>query len=165
MTEEIVSTAKELTEDFLTQLGLDADISVEMSDKDEERGIQYIQVDLEGDNLNELIGHHGRNLESMQIILGLMLVKTLKTDENLRVLLEINDYKESREKYLRSYALRAADQVRESGQDMELQPMKPAERRVVHMVLKQEEGIMSESTGEGDDRRIVVKAADADPII
>ncbi|KXK26814.1 MAG: hypothetical protein TR69_WS6001000835 [candidate division WS6 bacterium OLB20] len=95
---DILSTARQLTEELLTQLGLDADIAVDFSDSDTERGIRYVGVKLEGDNLNELIGHHGRNLESLQIILGMMLVKKLDTEENLRVLVEINDYRESREK-------------------------------------------------------------------
>lgn len=158
--EQILKTVEEITNDFLTQMGLDADVKVtfaeaEASDKD----LVYIEVRLEGENLNELIGHHGINLESAQTVLGLMVSK--KTERrDVRVLVEINDYKEGRERYLKSYALRAADQVRSSGQSMELMPMKPSERRIIHIVLKEEADIETDSTGEGDDRRVVIKKKD-----
>lgn len=157
--EQILSIAKSLAEDFLTQLGLDAEVKVSFGDDDNGRNVTYVNIQFLGDNLNELIGHHGKNLESIQVILGLMLSKELQVEDDIRILLEVNDYKESRERYLKSYALRAADQVKESGQEMELPPMKPSERRVVHMCLKQEEGIVTESVGEGEDRRIIIKKA------
>jgi len=154
--DQIVKLAIELTSDFLTQMGLDADVKGEINADPEKEDVSYVTVRLEGENLNELIGHHGRNLESTQVILGLMLSKKLK-EKGVRLLLDINNYKQSREKYLQSYALRAADQVRGSGQELELMPMRPSERRIVHMALKTEKDIETESTGEGDDRRVIIK--------
>jgi spoIIIJ-associated protein len=80
-----------------------------------------------------------------------------KFEKDLRVLLEVNDYREKREKYLQDIAQRAAMEVKSTGQEVELPPMKPYERRAIHMALKQEAGIETESIGEGEDRRIVVK--------
>jgi spoIIIJ-associated protein len=154
--EQILKTAKELTNDFLIQMGLDAEIKTSFNEDPEKEDVRYLSVELEGENLNELIGHHGRNLESAQVVLGLMLTKKIE-DKSVRLVLDINNYKVSREKYLQSYALRAADQVRESGQELELMPMKPSERRIVHMVLKEEKGIETESKGEGEDRRVVIR--------
>ena len=87
--------------------------------------------------------------------MGLILSKRLDS-KSYRLVLEINDYRERREKYLLGYAERAALQVRESGQELELPPMKPAERRVIHLALKKEQGVVSKSIGEGEERRIVV---------
>ncbi len=154
--DQILKTAKELTNDFLIQMGLDAEIKTSFNVDPDKEDVRYLSVELEGDNLNELIGHHGRNLESAQVVLGLMLTRKIE-DKSVRLVLDINAYKVSREKYLQSYALRAADQVRESGQELELMPMKPSERRIVHMVLKEEKDIETESKGEGEDRRVVIR--------
>lgn len=135
-------------QDFLTQLGLDAEIVVTCED-------ETVTINLSGENLAELIGHRGRTLESVQTIFGLMI--NHENEERKRVYLEINDYRDSREKYLKSFALRAADDVRSSGQEVILDPMKPSERRILHLVLEQEEGIETESRGEGRDRRVVIK--------
>lgn len=154
---EVIEKTKTIIADFLTQMGLDADINVSVAEMEEAKdGVTYLNVELEGENLNELIGHHGKNLESAQIVFGMILNKQLG-DRNYRILLDINSYKKSREKYLTSFALRAADQVRESGQEMELEPMKPSERRVVHMALQNEKDIETESLGEGEERRVVIK--------
>ncbi len=150
---------KELIEEILKKLEMQAEIEVELQDGDldEESGEvkKYLWVKIKGDNLGELIGHHGQTLEAIQTILGLLSSK--ESDERYRVVVDINDYREKREEYLKSLALRALDQVRESGQDMELEPMKPYERRVVHMTLQGEKDVVTESMGEGESRRIVIK--------
>ena len=156
-TKKVVTETKTLLAEFLTQMGLDAEIKVELSDTDnsEQQNLKYVNVKLEGEHLNEIVGYHGRNLDAAQTVLGLILSKRLNS-KDYRMVIEINDYKERREKYLVSYAERAALQVRDSGQELELPPMKPSERRVIHMALKKEEGIETKSIGEGEERRIVI---------
>lgn len=157
--EKVKKITKELVQDFLTQLGLDGDISVEIVANEKDVDYAYLQVVLEGDNLGEIIGYRGRMLESTQTVLSMMISRELekeKVEEKYRLILDVNQYKDQREKYLISYAQRAAEEVRESGQSMELDPMKPAERRIVHMTLKNQEGIETTSSGEGDDRRVTI---------
>ncbi|MEI7578974.1 MAG: R3H domain-containing nucleic acid-binding protein [bacterium] len=151
--EKLISTAKELVTEFLTQFGLDAEMSLRIEPKDEV--ISYIFIELNGDNLHELIGFRGTNLEAAQVVLSMMLTKRAG-ERTYRLILDINNYKVNREKDLTSYAQRAAEQVRTSGQEIELRPMKPFERRVVHMALKEETGIISESIDEGESRRIKI---------
>lgn len=158
--QQIIDTTKETISEFLTQMGLDADVEARFEEADEERDFRYLATKLTGENLQELIGYHGRNLESSQIILGVMINKRLDEDSRIRLLLDINDYKVERKKYLESLAIRAAEQVRDSGQTMELEPMKPYERRIVHMLLEQEDGIQTESKGEDHNRRIVISATE-----
>lgn len=153
---QLISQTQEQVQDFLTQLGLDSEIEVTIEAEERSDGEEhYLKIHLKGENLAELIGHRGRTLESIQTIFGLMINRD--REDRIRVFLEVNDYRESRIKYLKSFALRAADDVRSSGQEMSLEPMKPSERRIVHMVLEQEDGIVTESIGEGRDRRIVIK--------
>jgi spoIIIJ-associated protein len=142
---------------ILDSFVLSAEVSVEFVPSDGGETDKYIMVKLMGDDLNELVGFHGKNMDSVQNIVSIMLSKEFNQD--LRILLEVNDYREKREKYLQSIAQRAALEVQSSGQEVELPPMKPSERRVVHMFLKEENGIISDSIGEGEDRRIVIKKA------
>ena len=149
-----------LIQDFLTQLGLDAEITIGDPVNTTESGdFSYLNVTLTGENLGELIGFRGNMLDSIQTILGLILTKTLSKEdvtEKYRIILDINDYRKQRADYLVSYALRAVDEVLNSGQPMELSPMKPSERRIVHMALKETKGIFTSSAGEGENRRVVI---------
>ena len=155
--QQIITRARELTEEFLAQLGLDAEISIQFSETDSKEGVEirYLSVKLDGEHLAELIGFHGKVFDSVQTILGLMLSRQL-AEPNVRTLIEINDYRQKREEYLKRYAERAAEEVRLTGQPMELPPMKPFERRIIHMVLKNDGEVGTESEGEGDDRRIKI---------
>lgn len=144
---------QEIISKILTQLGLSATImvdTVEINDK------EYFKVDLEGEELSVLIGHHGRTMESLKRVL--MLVAPTKEDGELYpVLLDVNNYHSQREDYIRNLCVSIADQVRLTSQSMELMPMKPSERRIVHMVFQDQDDIATESIGEGRDRRVVVK--------
>jgi spoIIIJ-associated protein len=155
-TEKLTAKVKEITAEFLTQLGLDSEVTVGVLEEDE---VKYITVNLEGEHLSELIGFHGKVFDSIQNILGLIVNKQLDLHE-YRLLLEINDYRAQREEYLTQYAQRAAMEVKMNKSPLELAPMKPFERRVVHMVLKADPEVFTESTGEGSDRRIIIKYKD-----
>ena len=152
-TEKLIKTVKEITVEFLTQLGLDPEVEVGVKEEEETK---YITVNLEGEHLSELIGFHGKVFDSIQNILGLIVNKQLDLQE-YRLLLEINDYRAQREEYLKQYAQRAAMEVKMNKSSLELSPMKPFERRIIHMVLKDDPEVLTESTGEGNDRRIVIK--------
>ena len=155
--EEVLTKAKELTLEFIAQLGLDAEVTVAFvaGEVKEGRELKYIMITLEGELLNELIGFHGKVFDSVQNILGLVISKSLQQPD-LRTLIEINDYRSKREEYLTKYARRAAEEVRMNGQSLELPPMKPFERRIVHMVLKEDAEVTTESYGEGEERRIKI---------
>jgi len=77
----------------------------------------------------------------------------------VRVNVDVGGYKRRRDERLREGAFAAAAAVRRSGHPVELEPMSAAERRVVHMALAEEPDVMTESSGEGPSRRVVVKPA------
>jgi spoIIIJ-associated protein len=155
-TEKIIKKVKEITVEFLTQLGLDPEVEVTIQEEEE---VNYINVNLEGENLSELIGFHGKVFDSIQNILGLIVNKQLDLHE-YRLLLEINDYRAQREDYLKQYAQRAAMDVKMNKSSLELTPMNPFERRIIHMILKDDPEVETESTGEGNDRRVIIKYKD-----
>jgi spoIIIJ-associated protein len=118
-------------------------------------GLDPIMLDVAGDDLADLIGRRGENLRAIQFILNLMVNKQLR--RRLRVNIDVDGYRARREDLLRGMAQRFAHRVRTTGEEMQLETMPPNERRIVHMALSEDPDIFTESTGEGDSRRIVIK--------
>jgi spoIIIJ-associated protein len=104
-----------------------------------------------------LIGHRGDTLRAIEYLLN----QIVKAHDGLapRVLVDVAGYKEAQRQSLEELAREVAARVKEAGAEEELKPMNPADRRIVHMALREIEGIESESRGDGHDRRIVVKPA------
>jgi len=134
--------------EMLNRMGLD-DASVEVA------GTDPILLNITGDDLADLIGRRGENLRSMQFVLNLMVNKQLR--RRLRVQLDVDGYRARREELLRSMAQRFAHRVRTTRESMQLETMPPNERRIIHMELAEDPDVFTESTGEGDSRRVVIK--------
>ncbi len=112
------------------------------------------QIDLEGDDSGLLIGRQGETLRSLQYVVNL-LVNQDRT-ETVRVTLDVEQYRDRRNKALTEMARRVAEKVDASGRPITLEPMSPAERRVVHMALANHPRVTTESTGFGMGRRISI---------
>jgi spoIIIJ-associated protein len=106
------------------------------------------------ENLSVLIGRRGDTLASLQLIVSLIVSK--QTGQRERVVVDAEGYRERREENLRSLAQRVAQQVRRSRAAVALEAMPPNERRIIHMELAEEEDLTTESSGEGDQRRVVI---------
>ncbi len=143
---EIVTSA---TRELLGKLGLAAD--VEVAEGEEES----FQIDINGEELGALIGYHGETLSSLQLFLNLLTHR--KIGEWRRVLVDIGGYRKEREQSIFDFARRTADRVRFLQSPVTLNPMPAFERRLVHLALGEEEGVETESIGEGWERRVVVK--------
>lgn len=104
--------------------------------------------------LGLLIGRRGETLAALQLLVNLVVSK--QTGHREHVIVDAEGYRARREANLRSMAMRIANQVRRSGQPMALEAMPPNERRIIHMTLAETDDIATESTGEGDQRRVVV---------
>lgn len=131
-------------------MGVNSKVSV--AEKD---GVIHIGIDSEDSGL--LIGYHGEMLQALQLILGMMVNQGV--EEWQRVVVDVGDYRQQREEALRRMAQRAAQRVKESGEAQEFPPMSAFERRSVHVLIGEEEGVVSESAGTGRERRVVVKPA------
>jgi spoIIIJ-associated protein len=146
--EEAIVFAKKYLEDLLSFFGLNTDVYATSDD-------EVIQLSVPSTHMNGfLIGQRGENMRSFQYLIS----TALKNNDyaNTRVNVDIADYKKQRADRLREKAEEWVKQVRDSGEAMELQPMSPADRRVVHK-LANEYGIVTESVGEGRDRHVVLK--------
>ena len=114
-------------------------------------------VTIEGESeTGLLIGRKGETLTSIQTILGVLL--KAKTGEWQRVVVNVGDYREKEEDYLRNLGVNAAARAKETGEPQSLYNLNPAQRRIVHMVLSEDAGVITESMGEGNERYLVVKS-------
>ncbi|HEB13418.1 MAG TPA: hypothetical protein ENI13_00375 [candidate division CPR3 bacterium] len=141
----IETTAKE----FLDKLGAGARIHNVSADD------STVSVEVTMEDAQVFIGDRGRTLLEIQHLLQAMARK--KIDERFYISLDINDYKKRKEEYLRDLAKTTADEVVLLKQAKELPPMPAAERRIIHLALQEREDIVTDSMGDGDSRRVVVK--------
>jgi spoIIIJ-associated protein len=121
--------------------------------EDAEEGQVLVTIKVE--NPAGLIGFKGKSLAAFQLLLALM-VKN-KLSEPLKVVVDINDYREAQKERLTKQVDEAVAIVLENGEDYHLSPMSPYERRMVHMLVEKHEGIATESEGEGELRHVVIK--------
>ena len=153
---EIKKFVKEELETLCSLLEVDCEKGFDIEEGDEE-DTTYIKIDFNGDDLGYMIGNHGRHLDSLQYILQLMVGRLVDQDPQYRVLVDVGGYRKDRDAKIEDLALQKADDVRILGEEMEMEPMSTADRRVVHMALAQFQDIETESVGEGRDRRVVIK--------
>lgn len=150
--EEAIRYAKKYLEDLLSFFGLNTDVYATSDD-------EVIQLNVPSTHLNGfLIGQHGDTMRSLQYLTS----TALKNNgySNNRVNVDVAEYKKQRADRLREKAEAWVKQVRDTGKEMELEPMNAADRRVVHQ-LAADYGLVSDSAGEGRDRHIVLKPAEA----
>lgn len=145
----------EILENVLGHLALEG--SFEVEEKDE--GV-FVVIDVEG--AGKLIGHQGETLSSLQLLVNQMVAKQLNKDvkdgesKYKRVIIDVSGWKQSKEEELAHRARSWAQQVLETGENMELPPMPAWQRRIVHMTVQGTEGVKSESIGEGLERHLVI---------
>jgi spoIIIJ-associated protein len=106
-------------------------------------------------NPASLIGFRGRNLVSIQFVLSLM-VRT-QIDEGVRVLLDVNNYRNEQKDRLKGMVANLIEKVIKTGNPVSLANMSSYERRLCHMMVAENEQVMSESEGEGEERHVVIK--------
>ena len=111
-------------------------------------------VDIQGEDLSILIGRRGARLDALQFIVRAIVARTLGRRANLFV--DVAGYNMIREQQLQRLANRIADQVVQQGRPIELEPMSPRERRVVHIALEGYPQVVTASSGEGDQRRVTI---------
>jgi spoIIIJ-associated protein len=146
-------TPRERAESFLVSLlvNFDPSYAVEIARADE----QEILVDVYGGDPGKIIGRDGRTLQALEYITNTVLNKG--EGGNVRVTIDVGGYKRRRDDRLRDVAEKVAMRVRETGEPFNFKPMSSAERRIIHMQFADDPELMSESEGEGKDRRVVVK--------
>lgn len=143
----------ERCESFLVNLLLNLDPAYAAEVREVDGGLE---ADIYGGDAGKIIGRGGRTLAALEYLTNAVVNKD-ETLPHVRVSVDVGGYKERRDERLRGVALKAAARARKTGFAVELEPMSAAERRVVHMALADDPAVESESSGEGKNRRVVVK--------
>ncbi|MDR8019731.1 Jag family protein [Nesterenkonia aerolata] len=145
--------AADYLEELLDIVDLDGDIDIEV------RGDRtFISVVAEGssDELDDLVGARGEVLDALQELTRLAVLTA--TGTRTRLVLDVAGHREQRQQQLKELADDALARVREHGEKVHLEPMSAYERKIVHDFIA-EDGLISESEGEGKRRHIVVSAS------
>jgi spoIIIJ-associated protein len=139
--------ARTLVEGLLKHMGVRAQVTVRA-------GSDPITLDISGRDLGALIGWRGETLRALQSVTNVMVGKHL--DEGERIIVDVERYRQRREHTVREIALRAARQVKMTGDAITLDAMQPFERRAIHLALEGDPDVTSGSIGEEPERRVVV---------
>ncbi len=115
----------------------------------------YIWVAIEGEDASRLLAHQAESLEALQLVVQNMWAH--KTKSSARITLDADQYKANREQRLKQMATRLAERVVSAGRSITLEPMPPAERRLIHLALRDHPQVYTESEGEGSQRRVVIR--------
>lgn len=150
--EHAASTAMEVVNKLLSTAGARTLATLRVA-RDPDTGGPI--VDITGEDSGLLIGRQGETLRALQFLVNTLVRKRMQ-QESVRVVLDIERYRERRHNSLRELAFRVADRVAQSGKAIPLEPMQAAERRVIHVALSEHPRVTTESSGVGDGRRVTI---------
>lgn len=144
---------KERARKFLRDILEAMDIKAEIRVKDMN---ESLYINLAGPKMGMIIGRRGQTLDSLQYLVSLVINKDKERDGYVKVILDTEDYRKKREETLQRLAKRLADRARKTGKNVELEPMNPYERRIIHSTLQETEGITTFSEGEEPYRKVII---------
>ncbi|NLI14538.1 RNA-binding cell elongation regulator Jag/EloR [Pelotomaculum propionicicum] len=139
--------ASNLLKQIFKSLELDVDIKTTENEKS-------LLVDLKGHDLGILIGRRGETLDALQYLVNLSVNKNQETRK--KIIIDIEGYRNRREKTLQKLALKLADKARQRGRNVVLEPMSSQERRIIHTALQGRDDIYTFSEGEEPYRKIII---------
>ena len=153
MDEKTTKIIKTTIEELIEKMGFVGKVAI--SDSNEDEGITCdITTDIDS---NFLIGQHGINLQALQHLARLIVRKHVP--EKIRFTLDINNYRQQKNQSVIEQARRVANEAIAQKRSIFMDPMTTYERRIVHLELSQNTDVITESIGEGESRKIVVKPA------
>ncbi len=146
----VVKVAQETLEGLIKAMGITGKVSVVQSSV----GELPVSLNIEGDDLGILIGRRGQTLASLQYIVRLIVAEKLRMW--LPINIDVAGYKKRRYESLQNLALRMAEQVKRSRRLITLEPMPADERRIIHLALADHPDVTTQSTGEGEMRKVAI---------
>jgi spoIIIJ-associated protein len=144
---EEIEIAKELTIGLLERMGVKTAVEGFMKEGN-------LHLEIRGDHEGVLIGKHGRTLESLQMLINRMVNKRLKNA--VRVVLDIDDYRKRRVDSMSSIAYRMGEKAKRTGYSLTVGPFNSHDRRVIHLTLKEDPSLRTESLGEGELKKVKI---------
>jgi spoIIIJ-associated protein len=138
---------------MLHLLNLEAQVSAHYGPTERD-GRRNIHVDIRGNDLSVLIGRRSETLSAFQYVASLIVGK--ETQQFVQLTVDVEGYRDRRERQLIQMAKRMADQVSKSGRRQTLEPMPSGERRIIHIALRDHPDVKTESTGEEPYRKVMI---------
>jgi spoIIIJ-associated protein len=151
--------ARRILEELLDRMDIEAFVTAVRSTVPDQRGEpeETITLHVEGadeEAMSLLIGRRGETLRSVQFMVNLLVSR--KVQKWPQVVVDVGNYRQRRQESLEGLARRMAERVRQSGRPLMLEPMGAYERRIVHLALRSDPTVYTESSGEGENRKVVI---------
>jgi len=150
----LLAYAEQITSEMLGHMKVAAKVSARYAASPDSDGNLPMLVDIHGDDLSVLIGRRAETLNALQYLLALIISK--EATHWVQVIVDVEGYRARRERQLRQLARRMADQVVRTGKRQLLEPMSAAERRIVHLELRDHAEVKTESMGEEPNRKVSI---------
>ena len=144
-----IKDLEKITKDLFSHLGFQVDFQIK-------KEAELVVIRLNSDEPGVLIGYHGQALNALQQMIALMAFK--KFGQWVRILVDIEDYREKRKEILEKMAQSAAQKIKLSGQSEIFPPMSSFERRIIHLAIAVHPEVETISEGEGKQRHIIIKS-------
>lgn len=159
--ENQVSLGKQWLEQLLDSMGLAAQVTTEGFEKaDTDSDNHWLNIDSSGltaEQKERLIGNQGKNIDAIQYLTNTILNLDLEPEAQGSFTVELDGYRVERTKKLASITQSAIEEVRQTGQEVEIPDLSAAERKQIHTALEKVEDLHSESRGREPDRKLVLK--------
>jgi len=148
---DVIRVARATIDELISLMDVDVMCNLRQAESEEVGGPLF---EIEGDDSGLLIGRKGETLRSLQFMVRFLVSR--KTGERANLSVDVEGYDDRRRQSLSSLANRVAQRVVKTGRSIELEPMNPRERRLVHITLSENGGVYTESSGTGEGRRVVI---------
>jgi len=152
--EDTLQTAREVVDELLIRMNFHARITARVAEPEDTRDRPMILVDVRGDDLSVLIGPHAETLNALQYIAGLIVSKEM--GRSVPLVIDVEGYRVRRAQQIRQLARRIAEQAERTGRRQMLEPMPANERRLVHIELRNNPSVTTESVGEDPHRKVTI---------
>jgi spoIIIJ-associated protein len=151
--------ARKVLEDLLERMDIHGYVTAVLIRVPGQKGTieETVTLHIEGadeEAMGLLIGRRGETLRSLQFLLNLLVSR--RVQKWPQVVVDVGNYRQRRQESLEGLARRMAERVRQTGRPIMLEPMAAYERRIVHLALREDKGIYTESSGDGENRKIVI---------
>jgi spoIIIJ-associated protein len=150
----VAPVARQTLQELLEKMGIQADIEDYIRPPEDEDDYYKLVLNIRGRDLGVLIGRRGETLDSMQYITRLIVGREVERRVNLVV--DVEGYRVRRERSLRKLAERMAERAVTTGRRQVLEPMPAAERRIIHVALRDRTDVATESIGQDENRKVTI---------
>lgn len=147
---DIAAMAKDAVEKLLFLMNIPATVQL----REEDQAPFSATLDIDGEELGLLIGRRGQTLATLQYMVSLIVSRKLKS--GVRINIDVAGYKQRRQEELHDLALRIAELVKSTRRAITLEPMPPSERRIVHLALRDDPEVITQSVGDEENRKVIV---------